>query len=328
MATYIIIGGDQKEYGPISSADVRQWISEGRLNAQSLAKSESDAEFRPLDKFPEFADIWGGGGAPGTITPPVLSADEWLAHVTARQPELRLGECLGAGWSFLGANFGFLIGAIFLAWITNLIFVLGSVYVPLIGPLASISFNAVIMGGFYVACLRRLRGEMVSSTDVFSGFTSAFGQLLLTGLVAGTLIGLSACCLLLPAVYLTIAWTFAIIIVADRKMFFWSAMEVSRKVVTKVWFEVFILVFVAFLPLVVFQVFNMAAGAHYFLGLYDEANHNWQQMAPLLQSHNEELHKMTLRMTFIAQVFLLVNLFYVAGVIVRAYENLFGEKKP
>ena len=55
MANYIIIGGDQKEYGPITADDVRQWIAEGRLNEQSLMKAESDAEFRTLEKFPEFA---------------------------------------------------------------------------------------------------------------------------------------------------------------------------------------------------------------------------------------------------------------------------------
>jgi GYF domain 2 len=56
---YTIIGGDGKEYGPISEADLRKWISEGRLNAQSLAKAESDAEFRTLATFPEFAAVLG-----------------------------------------------------------------------------------------------------------------------------------------------------------------------------------------------------------------------------------------------------------------------------
>ena len=32
---YKIIGGDGKEYGPIDEASLRQWIQEGRLNAQS-----------------------------------------------------------------------------------------------------------------------------------------------------------------------------------------------------------------------------------------------------------------------------------------------------
>jgi GYF domain 2 len=62
---YTIIGGDGKEYGPISEADLRKWISEGRLNAQSLAKAESDAEFRPLSTFPELASVLG-------IAPPTL----------------------------------------------------------------------------------------------------------------------------------------------------------------------------------------------------------------------------------------------------------------
>jgi hypothetical protein len=56
---YIIIGGDQKEYGPITGEDVRKWIAEGRLNAQTRMKAESDAEFRPLSAFPEFADAFG-----------------------------------------------------------------------------------------------------------------------------------------------------------------------------------------------------------------------------------------------------------------------------
>jgi len=56
--TYTIIGGDGKEYGPISGEDLRKWVSEGRLNAQSQAKAESDAGFRPLSTFPEFAGIF------------------------------------------------------------------------------------------------------------------------------------------------------------------------------------------------------------------------------------------------------------------------------
>ncbi|HVU09360.1 MAG TPA: DUF4339 domain-containing protein [Verrucomicrobiae bacterium] len=71
MATYTIIGGDGKEYGPVSDAEVRKWIAEGRLNAQSLMKAESDAEFRTLDKFPEFADVFNNPAT--SIYPPVIS---------------------------------------------------------------------------------------------------------------------------------------------------------------------------------------------------------------------------------------------------------------
>jgi hypothetical protein len=70
---YVIIGGDGKEYGPVSGADLRQWISEERLNAKSLIKAESDAEFRPLSTFPEFADVLESAGQVSD-TPPQLGS--------------------------------------------------------------------------------------------------------------------------------------------------------------------------------------------------------------------------------------------------------------
>src|SRR5208337_4640213 len=112
----------------------------------------------------------------------------------ARKPELKLGECLAAGWSFLGANTGFLVGAVLLTWITKSFFVVFSATVPLVGPLVLLCFNGIIMGGFYLACLRRLRGEDVSPTEVFCGFKIAFVQLLLTGLVGLLLTELGFCC--------------------------------------------------------------------------------------------------------------------------------------
>jgi hypothetical protein len=55
---YTIIGDDQKEYGLVAAGDVRKWIAEGRLNAQSLAKGEGDAAWRPLAAFPEFSGVF------------------------------------------------------------------------------------------------------------------------------------------------------------------------------------------------------------------------------------------------------------------------------
>ena len=75
MANYTIIGGDQKEYGPITGEDLRKWISEGRLNAQSLAKAESDAEFRPLATFPELADAFAPQAAMPAAPPATVSAE-------------------------------------------------------------------------------------------------------------------------------------------------------------------------------------------------------------------------------------------------------------
>jgi len=70
MANYTIIGGDKKEYGPVTGEEIRQWIAEGRLDAYSQARSENDTEWRPLSAFPEFSASFSTRPA----APPPLTA--------------------------------------------------------------------------------------------------------------------------------------------------------------------------------------------------------------------------------------------------------------
>lgn len=50
---YWIIGGDDKEYGPVTEEEVRRWIREGRADEGTLARVEGGA-WKPLATFPEF----------------------------------------------------------------------------------------------------------------------------------------------------------------------------------------------------------------------------------------------------------------------------------
>src|SRR2546425_1488313 len=78
---YKIIGGDQKEYGPVSADEVRRWIAEGRLNRQSRVQPEGSAEWQPLGGFPEFAEALraqAGTAVPPSGEPmPPVSAQIW-----------------------------------------------------------------------------------------------------------------------------------------------------------------------------------------------------------------------------------------------------------
>jgi hypothetical protein len=63
---YRIIGADGQQYGPVSAERVRQWIAEGRANAQTLALREGDSQWKAVSAFPEFFDLVGtsiGGSA-------------------------------------------------------------------------------------------------------------------------------------------------------------------------------------------------------------------------------------------------------------------------
>jgi hypothetical protein len=69
---YKIVGGDQREYGPVTSDQVREWIATGRANNQTLASFEG-APWKPLSTFPEFADALRVATPPPipSVAPPV-----------------------------------------------------------------------------------------------------------------------------------------------------------------------------------------------------------------------------------------------------------------
>lgn len=66
---YYIQGADQKEYGPVSSDQLRQWISENRLNRFSPARAEGDSLWKTLGDFPEFAEALGVSTPPQQTSP-------------------------------------------------------------------------------------------------------------------------------------------------------------------------------------------------------------------------------------------------------------------
>jgi hypothetical protein len=80
MATYTVIGSDQKQYDSVTADDIRRWIADGRLNAQSLMREEDDTEFRPLSTVPEFADAFAVETSV-SIVPPHLPAAASAAPV-------------------------------------------------------------------------------------------------------------------------------------------------------------------------------------------------------------------------------------------------------
>ncbi|MBI3880084.1 MAG: DUF4190 domain-containing protein [Verrucomicrobia bacterium] len=54
-----IIGGDGTEYGPVSAADLRQWMAQGRANAATRARRDGTGDWKTLGDFPEFAAVGG-----------------------------------------------------------------------------------------------------------------------------------------------------------------------------------------------------------------------------------------------------------------------------
>ncbi|MCX7867344.1 DUF4339 domain-containing protein [Limisphaera sp. VF-2] len=84
---YKIIGGDGREYGPVSADQIRQWVRENRANADTRACAEGTTEWRPLRDFPEFADLWV------SVPPIAVSA---TVPTASRGPEQKvMGPAIG-----------------------------------------------------------------------------------------------------------------------------------------------------------------------------------------------------------------------------------------
>jgi hypothetical protein len=253
---YKIIGGDHKQYGPISGEDVHKWIAEGRLNAQSLAQAQGDIEWKQLSAFPEFAGAFASKSATPNVPPPVATP----ADLLERDYELDIGGCISRGWELVKKNFWPIVGITALviviigainqivglftspivnAMITERRVSPGGILIILLTTIVSCPIYTIFMAGLFKYYLKLIRGESAGIGDAFSGFGPSIGQLVLLSLVMNilTIIGYALC--LVPGIYLAVAWFFSIPLVIDKQMEFWPAMELSRKMVTKHWFLIF-----------------------------------------------------------------------------------------
>lgn len=239
---YKIIGADGNEYGPVSIDQVRRWIAEGRADAQTKVQIEG-GEWKPLQAFTEFAADRAAKGAASTPPPKVAAteADRIAAEILARDYRIYIGDCFSRGWQLVKRNFWFTVGAT--AVMLLLSFALASV--PFVGPLADLVLAFVLWGGLDWMFLRLVRGQPADMNDAFAGFSLAFVPLMLASIVVQLLTFVGLLLLILPGIYLFVAWwVFTSLLILDKKLDFWPAMELSRKIVHKHWWQVFGLVIV------------------------------------------------------------------------------------
>jgi len=227
---YKIIGADGREYGPVTADQLRQWIRDGRANAQTKVQAESATEWKTLAEIPEFAGALGS--ATPTIPPVVnaVNAEALAAQILAGDYRIEIGRCISRGWALVKSDFWLLIGASFIGGL-----IASGCCIPYLGILIALIIGGPMMGGVYALYLKKIRGQPAVLGDAFVGFSTAFVPLMLAKLVSGVLTGFGCLLCLLPGIYLAVSWMFALPLVIDKKIDFWQAMELSRKVISKHW---------------------------------------------------------------------------------------------
>ncbi len=155
---YKIIGADGKIYGPASAEQLRQWLVEGRANAQTQTLVDGAPEWKLLSTLPEFAGYF----APPT--PPVIRPLPPGTSMTGQLPKTNSFATTGLIFGILSfaCCFKFLFGS------------LGLVF-SLIG-LSQINRHPELYEG---------RGLAIAGIVLSSASLLLFGVLLLVALATG-----------------------------------------------------------------------------------------------------------------------------------------------
>lgn len=166
-----------------------------------------------------------------------------------------ISSYIGRGWDLLQQKMGSFIGftAIFVFLIPIALAIIAAILDPAsidpstdrpstgIAPLlnaASFIISPALEAGFYLVALKVAKQRSTTFSDFFRGF-HYFLPLLLARIVTSIFIVLGFLLLIIPGIYLAIAYGFMFPLIIERKMDFWQAMETSRRVITKRWFSFF-----------------------------------------------------------------------------------------
>ena len=187
---------------------------------------------------------------------PTDSPAPLLEPSLARAPQsLPLGDYFKTGWGLFKQYHTGFVGFCLL----NIVIQLALHSIPYVGAVASAAVSAPLFMGNFIVSAKLLQGQTPEFRDFFTGF-QFFLPLLLLSLAASLLISIGTILLVIPGVYLAVAYLFASYLVVDRRLDFWPAMELSRHTVNPQWFGYF-----AFMLLLV--LLNLAGALLLGLGL-------------------------------------------------------------
>ncbi|NVJ85878.1 MAG: hypothetical protein HWE15_06205 [Algoriphagus sp.] len=179
-----------------------------------------------------------------------------MEQLLQSKPNFSIDDALKRGWE-LYKETPILLSLFFFIYIG--IAAASSYWLEDFSFIISILISPALMAGFYLVANKISRGETIAFEDFFTGFNFWF-PVVVVNLVSGILTGLGILALILPGIYLGVAYAFCLPFVLFAGTEFWTSMELSRKLITKIWWRFF-----AFLLLLV--VINMVGLLFLGIGL-------------------------------------------------------------
>ena len=189
-----------------------------------------------------------------------------VASGLAGDYRVQIGEILSEAWRLTRGMKASFWGA---AVVVGLVAVIVSVLLNFIGILIAGSMTALEANfglqyainlvlnallaplgvGLFMMGVRRAAGLPVSFDTAF-GYLGLFVPLAALVVLQTLVTNIGYLLLIIPGIYLAVSYTLTFPLAADRRFSPWQAMETSRRAITKRWFEVFVLLIVAWLIMV------------------------------------------------------------------------------
>jgi hypothetical protein len=178
-----------------------------------------------------------------------------IEQALSRGYDFNIGELLGEAWQRVKGTKGIIIGGFLVFY--AVMFVVSLVLGGMLGIFGALSESpaAVMLGELVIGVLasalaypfmaginmigiRRAADQPISFNEIFSHFGRTL-PLVITAVVMMLLIYLGMFLLIIPGLYLAIAYMLAIPLVVERGLSPWQALEASRKAISQHWFKTF-----------------------------------------------------------------------------------------
>jgi len=158
-----------------------------------------------------------------------------IDDILARGYTVKTFEYLRQGWDAFSDNpvgfLGFTLALMFAAQAVPLL-------APVVGQVFSIVIQIVMLAGLAIVTWRHPRGGSAAFSDFFPDWTTTM-RLVWCAVLGLLLVAVGLIFLILPGIYLMVVYTFSYMLVVDRGLGAWPALEESRRVVHKNWWGVF-----------------------------------------------------------------------------------------
>lgn len=178
-----------------------------------------------------------------------------IEQALSRGYDFNIGALLSEAWQLTKGTKGIIMGGFLVFYLVLFVasFVIGAVF----GVFSVFSENIALIivsqivitilasavsypfwAGLNMVGIRRAAGQPFSFNEIFSHFGRTV-PLLITAIVMMVLIYVGMMLLIIPGLYLAVAYLLAIPLVVERGLSPWQALETSRKAISQHWFKVF-----------------------------------------------------------------------------------------